>query len=128
MLELSKTAHRWCLTVLILGLMVSACGAPSELAAEESGAPVSDTGSLSDVACSSAGGITFSSSFLKGPELSRDEFVETSVGAALEAFFVDGPGAPEGGQFERADGFSIVSDSLALGYNGELTGLVLRHR
>lgn len=115
-----RSALRWCRLVVILGVVVSACGAPSDLADEESEAPVSDADSSGDVACSSAGGTTFSSSFLNGPELSRDEFADTSVGAVLEAFFVDGPGAPEGGQYERADGFSIVSDSLVLGYNGEL--------
>lgn len=40
----------------------------------------------------------------------------------MEAFFVDGPGAPEGGQYERAEGFSIVSATLVLGYEGELPG------
>lgn len=120
MSTVSKSAHRLCLLILILGLVASACGTPSEPAAEESDALVSGTDSSVEVACSSAGGTTFSSSFLNGPELSRDEFRDTSVGAAIEAFFVDGPGAPEGGQHERADGFSIVSDSLVLGYNGEL--------
>lgn len=117
---MSKSALRCCLLVLILGLVVSACGAPSEFPAEEFDAPVSDTDSPDDVACSSAGGTTFSSSFLNGPELSRGEFGDTSVGAELEDFFVDGPGAPEDRQYERADGFSIVSGSLVLGYDGEL--------
>lgn len=120
MSTLSRSALRFCLSVLFVGLVVSACGAPPELAVEESDALVSDADSSGEVACSSAGGTSFSSSFLNGPELSRGEFGDTSVGAVLEAFFVDGPGAPEGGQYERADGFSIVSDSLVLGYNGEL--------
>lgn len=115
-----RDALRSCLLVVVLGLVVSACGVPMEPAAEESDVPGSGDDSSGDVACSSAGGTTFSSSFLNGPELSRNEFVDTQVGAGMEAFFVDGPGAPEGGQYERADGFSIVSDSLVLGYNGEL--------
>ena len=64
-----------------------------------------------------SGSTRFSASFLGGPELSPGEFVESPVGAELEAFFVDGPGSPEGGQFLRAEGFSVVSDSLVLGYS-----------
>ena len=104
------------LLVAALSLVVSGCGVSSDPGAEESDVPTSADDSSGDVACS----VRFSSSFLNGPELSRDEFAETEVGAEMEAFFVDGPGAPEGGQYQRAEGFSIVSDSVVLGYVGLL--------
>lgn len=113
-----RNACCWHLLIVGLTLVVSACGVPPRRAPGESAAPASGGGPPGEVACSVAGATRFSSSFLNGPEMSREEFGATPVGAAMEEFFVDGPGAPEGGQYERAEGFSIVSDALVLGYNG----------
>lgn len=115
-----SAVFRSCLLLAVLSLVVSGCGVPSEPAAEESDVPASTDDASGGVACSVAGGTKFSSSFLNGPELSREEFADTPVGAELDAFFVDGPGAPEGGQYQNAEGFSIVSDSLVLGYSDRL--------
>ncbi len=73
-----------------------------------------------EVACSIGGTRRFSSSFLEGPDLSPSEFVETDVGAMMEAFFTNGPGAPEHTRYGSAEGFSVVSNSLVLGYRDGL--------
>jgi hypothetical protein len=89
----------------------------------DSGATDTETATsiLSDeLACSITGTTRFSSPFLQGPDLSPSEFAETDVGSTMEVFFTDGPGAPESTQYSKAEGFSIVSDSLVLGYQDGL--------
>jgi hypothetical protein len=110
----------WVGALLAAGLFVSACGLPPDPATggADGEAPLGATSD--EVACSTAAVTRFPATLLEGPESSRDEFRDTPAGAALEAFFVGGPGAPEGGQYLDADGFSIVSDSLVLGYRGRL--------
>lgn len=73
-------------------------------------------------ACSVAGSARFPLSYLEGPELTPDEFVKTPEGEILDSFFNGGPGEVEGMEYLEADGFSIVSGSLVLGYqNGTPT-------
>lgn len=79
------------------------------------------TSILSDeLSCSITGTTRFSSSFLEGPDLSPSAFAKTAVGAMMEMFFTEGPGAPESTQYSTAEGFSIVSDLLVLGYQDGL--------
>lgn len=73
-----------------------------------------------EVACSPAGAIRFSPSLLHGPELGRDELAATPIGEALKSFFVVGQGVGESQVFLAADGFTVVSESLVLGYRGDL--------
>ncbi len=106
--------------LVVLGLIVSACGVQGDSGAGASNDAASASNASEEVACSVAGGTRFFSSFLSGPEMSPGDFADTPIGEEMEAFFVDGSGAPEGGQYLRAEGFSIVSDSLVLGYSGQL--------
>jgi hypothetical protein len=66
------------------------------------------------------GGDRFSPVFLDGPQYERQEFFETPVGAFLKEFFTSGPGAGTSFMFVEAEGFSLVSSSLVLGYVGNL--------
>jgi hypothetical protein len=61
-------------------------------------------------------GDRFSPAFLDGPEYDHEEFFDTPIGTILEEFFTSGPGAGEGFMFVEAEGFSVVSSSLVLGY------------
>ncbi len=106
--------------LVVLGLIVSACGVQGDSGAGGSNDAAPASNSSGKVACSVAGGTRFSSSFLSGPEMSPGEFADTPIGNEMEAFFVDGPGHPKGGQYLRAEGFSIVSDSLVLAYSSQL--------
>ncbi len=54
--------------------------------------------------------------YLAGPELTREEFLATDIGQILEATFIGGDAEAENFAYVRSDGFSIVSDSLVLGY------------
>jgi hypothetical protein len=54
--------------------------------------------------------------YLQGPELTREEFLATDIGQILEATFIGGDAEAENFAYVRSDGFSIVSDSLVLGY------------
>jgi hypothetical protein len=96
-------------------LVAAACGA----------APDVDTGNPSagrdpsvggEVACSVIGSIRFPVQHLAGPELAPDEFAAGEIGRTFESFFIGGEGSPEGGSYREAEGFTIVSDGLVLGY------------
>lgn len=73
-----------------------------------------------EVACSVGGSPRFPTRYLEGPDLTREGFAATDLGRILESFFVGGEGEPEGGQYGAAEGFSVVSDSLVLGYRAGL--------
>ncbi len=112
--------RRWTGALTVVVLLVSGCGSSG---ATDSGALDEETATsdpAGEVACSVGAETRFSSSFLEGPDLSPSEFVETEVGAMMEAFFTDGPGGPESGQYLSAEGFSFVSDSLVIGYRDGL--------
>jgi len=70
--------------------------------------------------------VRFSASFLDGPLLARDEFLATPVGRAFDAFFVHGPGREGNTNYLSSEGFSVVSDSLVLGYEDGLPLLIFR--
>jgi hypothetical protein len=93
------------LTVLSMLLVVSAaCGRVGSASESE------------EVACTVAGSTRFSTTYLDGPESSREGFIATETGRRLERFFTVGDGAPEDFLYLDAEGFSVVSDSLVLGY------------
>lgn len=75
---------------------------------------------VGEVGCGNGAQPRFPISLLDGPQLTPEEFVLTPLGAEMEAFFVDGPGAVEDFVFAPSEGFSIVSDSLVLGYHDRL--------
>jgi hypothetical protein len=54
--------------------------------------------------------------YLTGPDLTRDQFLATDVGRVLESAFVGGDAEAENAAFLETEGFSVVSDSLVLGY------------
>lgn len=54
--------------------------------------------------------------FLQGPELTKEEFLATGVGRVLESTFIGGDAEAENYGYVLSEGFSIVSDSLVLGY------------
>jgi len=54
--------------------------------------------------------------YLQGPELTREEFLATDIGQTLESTFIGGDAEAENNAYVAAEGFSIVSDSLVLGY------------
>jgi hypothetical protein len=60
--------------------------------------------------------VRFPESFLEGPDQSRERFAATTLGRVLDDFFMAGPGVEENGDYREAEGFSPVSDSVALGY------------
>lgn len=121
-------------TVLLLACLVvlTACAepsggseaaewTPSSSATTSSSSVTPGNGSVAgEVSCSISGDQPFPVAYLEGPDLSPDEFSATALGAGFAAFFENGPGAPEGGMYREATGFSIVSDSLVLGYQGQL--------
>ena len=66
--------------------------------------------------------VRFPESFLEGPDQSRERFAATALGRVLDDFFMAGPGVEENGEYREAEGFSPVSDTIALGYrNGSPT-------
>src|SRR3990172_1513632 len=78
-----------------------------------------------EVACL-AEGIRFPASFLDGPQFTRDQFLATPTGHSFGAFFTRGPGQAANGPYLSAEGFSVVSESLVLGYSHGLPLLLLR--
>jgi hypothetical protein len=102
----SRSKRRWSLLVALglLAAVATACGTVGPPSESE------------QVACTVAGSTRFPTAFLDGPESSRDEFTATEIGRTLERFFTDGDGAPEDFLYLDAEGFSVVSDSLVLGY------------
>jgi len=66
------------------------------------------------------GSIRFPTSYLQGAEYDRAEFAATEIGGMLECFFVGGEGEPENQQYLGSAGFSVVSDSLVIGYQDDL--------
>jgi hypothetical protein len=76
-----------------------------------------------EVACLTEG-VRFSASFLDGPLLARDESLATPVGQAFDAFFVRGPGREANRHYLSSEGFSVVSESLVLGYENGLPLLI----
>jgi hypothetical protein len=106
----SRSKRRWSLLVALglLAAVATACGTVGPPSESE------------QVACTVAGSTRFSTAFLDGPESSRDEFTATEIGRTLERFFTDGDGAPEDFIYLEAEGFSVVSESLVLGYRDGL--------
>jgi hypothetical protein len=58
--------------------------------------------------------------YLRGPELTPEQFLATDIGQTLDATFIGGDAALENGAYVASDGFSIVSESLVLGYRNGL--------
>ncbi|MBI5157652.1 MAG: hypothetical protein HZA58_06495 [Acidimicrobiia bacterium] len=85
-----------------LFVLVGACGAESPVGAE------------GEAACGRD--VRFPRSFLQGPDQSRERFAATVLGRVLDDFFMAGPGVEENGEYRDAEGFSPVSDTVALGY------------
>lgn len=77
-------------------------------------------GGSEEVACSVVGSIRFHTSYLDGAEYDGAEFADTEIGGILESFFVGGEGEPENQQYLGSDGFSVVSDSIVIGYQDDL--------
>jgi hypothetical protein len=75
---------------------------------------------MGEVGCGNGASPRFPMSFLDGPQLTPEEFELTPLGAEMKAFFEDGPGEVEDFVFAPSNGFSIVSDSLVLGYQDVL--------
>jgi hypothetical protein len=140
--------------VVVVLVLASACGDPVEPGGESTTTPTSVaspttvmeesttvtaepvvtttttmplSGPLGDpveAACSVGGQPRFALTFLDGPHLTAEEFIQTEVGAELDTFFTEGPGAPEGFMYRDADGFSQVSETLVLGY---ANGAIISH-
>jgi hypothetical protein len=89
---------KWVTLVVVIAVVMAGCSGTTTLGACYGGSP------------------QFPLAMLDGPQLTPEQFAETDEGRILEAFFVGGPGAVEGQWFHEADGFSIVSPSLVLGY------------
>ncbi len=97
--------------VLGFVLGVAACAAPA--------GPALPAGI--ELACDVGGQIRFPRELLEGPRFGREEFVVTTApGRVLDSFFSGGPGEAEGDAYARAVGFSIVSDTLILGYERDV--------
>ncbi|MEN8040774.1 MAG: hypothetical protein ABFR95_04655 [Actinomycetota bacterium] len=70
----------------------------------------------------SCGSTSFDLRYTEGPELTKDEFLDTTQGQILEAFFIGGEGEPENHNYLASDGFSIVDSEFILGYtDGRIT-------
>ena len=87
--------------------------------ADSTNATAADSAEL-ELACSVAGGVRFPVGLLDGPEFTGAELAATEVGRVLGSFFVGGEGEVEGGSYLLADGFSVVSESLVIGYDSGL--------
>lgn len=96
--------------VVVVAVLVTGCGAGIDLM----------SGSGEEVACSIVGSIRFPTSYLDGAEYDRAEFAATKIGGVLQAFFVGGEGEPENQQYLESDGFSVVSNSLVIGYQEDM--------
>jgi len=97
--------------VLVMMLIGFGCGATLSDGSGE----VASLGPTT-VACSVIGSIRFPVDVLSGPELTREELAAEEVGRVLESFFVAGGGAEESGEYAEAEGFTVVSNELVLGY------------
>jgi hypothetical protein len=98
------------IVVAVSALLAAGCGG-SEATSDAA------TGTTDSIACSAnIHDVSFPARYLDGPELTRNELVETPPGQVLEALFVGGDAELEGGQYRESGGFSIVSDKLVLGY------------
>jgi hypothetical protein len=70
------------------------------------------------VSCSPVGDRSFDVlDFSSGGDLSRDEFLGTPQGQALEAFFTGGDGQPENESFVTAGAFTILSGDYVVGFD-----------
>jgi hypothetical protein len=97
--------------ITAVGMVAAACGSsPSET---PSVTPPTFTG---DIACSVGGFVQFPKAMMDGPQLTREQFAETDTGKLLTSFFQTEEA--EGAFFQTARGFSIVSKSLVLTYDG----------
>lgn len=69
---------------------------------------------MREVACGDD--VRFPESFLEGPDQSRERFAATVLGRVIDDFFMAGPGVGQNDAYREAEGFSPVSDGVALGY------------
>lgn len=60
--------------------------------------------------------VRFPESFLEGPDQGRERFAATALGRVVDDFFMAGAGVEQNDLYREAEGFSPVSDSVALGY------------
>lgn len=60
--------------------------------------------------------VWFPESFLEGPDQGRERFAATALGRVIDDFFMAGAGVEQNALYRAAEGFSPVSDSVALGY------------
>lgn len=93
------------LVVAMVGALV-ACG----------GGPNADAEAFS---CSVQADRRYPTDLLQGPDLSRDAFLDTEAGQAMHVYFTTEPGAREAEEYWLANGFTIVSRHLVLGYEHE---------
>ncbi len=108
---------------LAVGTVMSGCAAiPDGLLDEGSMTsrvpPPATTSAFVEVmlACSVDGSLRFPQAYANGPELTRDELLAVPIGRLLSGFSEGGGGPGETGPFEKATGFSVVSETLVLGY------------
>ena len=103
---------------LVMMLAASACGEPGPSGIPSEGTVPPAESVVSGVASGYSGCRLgeIPLVLLEGPELSRSEFRATELGAAFEAFFVGGEGEGEDFAYIDAEGFTVASESLVLGY------------
>ena len=70
-------------------------------------------------------GPRFSASYLDGPELTRDEFLATPLGQTVDGYFAPTPPSQARRAYRAAEGFTVVSDSLVLGFGDGLPTLLV---
>jgi hypothetical protein len=70
-------------------------------------------------------GPRFPASYLDGPELTRTEFLATPVGRTVDRFFTPMPPSQARRAYRAAEGFTVVSESLVLGFQEGLPTLLV---
>jgi hypothetical protein len=70
-------------------------------------------------------GPRFLASYLDGPELTRAEFLATPLGQTVDGFFTPMPPGQARRAYRAAEGFTVVSDSLVLGFGDGVPTLLV---
>lgn len=70
-------------------------------------------------------GPRFLASYLDGPALSRDEFLATALGRTVDGYFATTAQGQAGQVYRAAEGFTVVSDSLVLGFGDGVPTLLV---
>ncbi len=70
-------------------------------------------------------GPRFSASLLDGPELTRTEFLVTPLGQTVDGFFTPMPPGRARRAYRAAEGFTVVSESLVVGFRDGLPTLLV---